>query len=208
MTPPTQLAAPSALRRTVLLVAGLNGAGFVVEAAVALAIGSVALVADSVDFLEDTSVNLLVALALGWPLAKRALAGRAMALVILVPAVAAAWTAVEKAFDPVPPAAAPLALTALGAAVVNGLCALLLARVRHHGGSLGRAAWLSARNDVAVNLAVVAMAGVTAWTASGWPDLLLGVGIVALNATAAWEVWRLAGEERLAARALAGDDLD
>jgi Co/Zn/Cd efflux system component len=35
--------------------------------------GSVALLADSVDFLEDTSVNLLVFVALGWPMAQRAL---------------------------------------------------------------------------------------------------------------------------------------
>ena len=34
----------------------------------ALAIGSVSLLADSVDFLEDAAINLLIALALGWPL--------------------------------------------------------------------------------------------------------------------------------------------
>lgn len=199
---------PPALRRAVLWVAGLNLAGFAVEVVVAFAIGSVALVADSVDFLEDTAVNLLIALALGWPLARRALAGHAMALVIVVPALAAAWQAVRKAGDPVPPDVTALVLTALGAALVNGVCALVLARLRRHGGSLGRAAWLSARNDVAVNLAVVAMAGVTAWSGSGWPDIVLGVGIVVLNAAAAREVWSLAGAERLAARALAGEDLD
>jgi Co/Zn/Cd efflux system component len=198
----------TALRRTVLAVAGLNLAGFSVEVVVALAIGSVALVADSVDFLEDTAVNLLIALALGWPLAHRAVAGRVMAGVILLPALAAAWQAVAKAGDPVPPSFWPLALTAGGAAVVNGASALLLARVRHHGGSLSRAAYLSARNDVAVNLAILAMAVLTAWTRSGWPDIVLGVGIVLLNATAARQVWELAGEERLAARALAGEDLD
>ncbi|MGL5929885.1 MAG: cation transporter, partial [Dermatophilaceae bacterium] len=64
--------APGAVRRTVLVVAGLNGLGFVGEASVALAIGSVALFADSVDFLEDTSIALLIALALGWSLARRA----------------------------------------------------------------------------------------------------------------------------------------
>lgn len=199
---------PAALRRAVLGVAGLNLAGFAVEVVVALAIGSVALLADSVDFLEDASINILIAVALGWPIARRAAAGHVMAGVILVPGLAAAWQAVVKAGDPVPPDATVLAVTALGAALVNGLCALLLVRVRHRGGSMGRAAWLSARNDVAVNLAVVVMAGVTAWAGSGWPDIVLGAGILALNATAALEVWRLAGEERLAARALAGDDLD
>jgi Co/Zn/Cd efflux system component len=191
----------TAVRRTVLAVAALNLAGFAGEVVVAFAIGSVALVADSVDFLEDTAVNLLIALALGWPLARRAVAGRVMAGIILVPALAAAWQAVAKAGDPVPPNVPALALTAGAAALVNLTAALLLARVRHHGGSLGRAAFLSARNDVAVNLAIIAMAALTAWTGSGWPDIVLGVGIVLLNATAAWEVWQLAGRERLAAAA-------
>ncbi|MGL5930737.1 MAG: cation transporter, partial [Dermatophilaceae bacterium] len=181
--------------------------GFVGEASVALAIGSVALFADSVDFLEDTSIALLIALALGWSLARRALAGRVMAAVILVPALAAAWQAVAKAADPVPPDVGPLALTAGAAALLNTACAVLLTRVRHHGGSLGRAAFLSARGDVVVNVAITGLAAVTAWTGSGWPDIVLGVVIVVVNGTAAFEVWRLAGDERLAARALAGEDV-
>jgi Co/Zn/Cd efflux system component len=196
--------APAALRRVVLVVAALNLAYFAVEGSVALAIGSVALLADSVDFLEDTAINLLIALALGWTLARRALAGHVMALVILVPAVAAAWQVVTRVSDPVAPAVRPLVLTAGGAALVNGACALLLARVRHHGGSLSGAAFLSARSDVAVNLAIIAMGVLTAVTRSGWPDLVLGAVIVLVNGGAALEVWRLAGEERLAARALAG----
>lgn len=199
---------PSALRRTVLLVAALNLGYFVVEGSVAVAIGSVSLLADSVDFLEDTAVNLLVALALGWTLARRARAGRAMALVILVPAAAAAWQAVSEASHPTPPSVWPLVLTAGGAAVVNGSCAVLLSRVRHSGGSLSSAAFLSARSDVVVNLAIIAMGVVTFLTRSGWPDLVLGAVIVVVNGAAALEVWGLAGEERLAARALAGEDLD
>lgn len=199
---------PRVLRRTVLLVAGLNLAYFFVEASVALSIGSVSLVADSVDFLEDTAINLLIALALGWPLARRAVAGHIMAVVILVPALAAAWQAFAKAFDPSAPNVTALLVTAGGAAAVNAVCAFLLARVRHHGGSLSGAAYLSARNDVAVNLAIIVMALVTAWIGSGWPDIALGVVIVLVNTRAAWEVWQLAGEERLAARALAGEDLD
>src|SRR5450756_1150668 len=72
----------SRLRRTVLLVAGLNLSYFGVEVVVALAIGSVALLADSVDFLEDTAVNLLIALALGWSLRARARTGKMMACLL------------------------------------------------------------------------------------------------------------------------------
>src|SRR4051812_2315336 len=48
------------LRRAVILVAVLNLAYFWIEFATALTIGSVALLADSADFLEDASVNLLI----------------------------------------------------------------------------------------------------------------------------------------------------
>jgi Co/Zn/Cd efflux system component len=54
------------LRQTALLVAFLNLAYFGVEFAVAIAIGSVSLFADSVDFLEDASLNFLIAVGLGW----------------------------------------------------------------------------------------------------------------------------------------------
>ena len=53
------------IRPTVATVAALNLSYFGVEFAVALAIGSVALFADSVDFLEDASVNLLILIGLG-----------------------------------------------------------------------------------------------------------------------------------------------
>jgi len=51
--------APTALRRTVLIVAAINAAYFAVEVVVALAIGSVALLADRCrTSSEDTAVNL------------------------------------------------------------------------------------------------------------------------------------------------------
>lgn len=174
----------------------------------ALSIGSVSLLADSVDFLEDTAVNLLIFMALGWAASRRAFAGKVAALIILVPALVAGWQAVVKAQDPVAPDVWPLVLTAGGAAVINLVCALLLVRLRQHGGSLGAAAFLAARNDVLINIAIVGMGLVTAWTLSGWPDIVLGVLIILLNAAAAKEVWEVATEEQLAARALAGEDID
>ena len=56
---------PTGLRSVIRLVAILNLAYFGIEFAVALAIGSVSLFADSIDFLEDASVNFLILVALG-----------------------------------------------------------------------------------------------------------------------------------------------
>ena len=193
------------LRRVVLAVALLNLSYFFVEFAVALEAGSVSLLADSVDFLEDTAINLLIFVALGWPMARRAVMGKAMAAILVVPASVAAWQAVQAFSDPVAPDASPVVLASLGAIGVNGVSAWLLVRVRHHGGSLSRAAFLSARNDVAVNLDIIAMAGATLWTGSGWPDLVLGCVIIVVALHAAHEVWEVSEEERLAARAIAGE---
>ncbi|MCA0051498.1 cation transporter [Mesorhizobium sp. B283B1A] len=192
--------AHSALRRIVLLVALLNLSYFGIEFAVAVAIGSVSLFADSIDFLEDASVNLLILLALGWSMRARSRVGMALALILLVPGLATLWTAWEKFNAPVPPQALALTLTGLGALAVNLSCAYMLAAYRHHGGSLTRAAFLSARNDAFANIAIIAAGLMTAFVwRSAWPDLLVGLGIAALNADAAREVWEAARGERRAA---------
>lgn len=184
-------------RRTVLVVALLNLGYFGVEFAVALAIGSVSLFADSVDFLEDASINILIFLAAGWSQRRQSTVGSVLAFVILVPAVATIVVAVQKILDPVPPAIVPLSLAAAGALAVNLSCALLLVRHRHVEGSMAKAAWLSARNDALANVAIILAAVATIWFRTGWIDIVVGVAIGLLNADAARAVWRAARNERL-----------
>lgn len=184
-----------ALRRVVLIVAGLNLAYFGIEFTVALTIGSVSLFADSVDFLEDAAVNLLIYAAIPWPVRRRAIVGSVLAFVILIPAVATIWTAIVKILDPVAPDPAALSITALGALAVNLACATILARHRHQAGSLTKAAWLSARNDAFANLAIIAVGVLTIWFVTGWLDIVVGIAIGLLNADAARVVWKAARQE-------------
>ncbi|KRE31155.1 cobalt transporter [Agromyces sp. Soil535] len=186
----------NALRRTVLLVAILNLAYFGVEFVVAQVIGSVSLFADSVDFLEDASINLLIFFAAVWSARRRSYVGSVLAIVILIPALATLWTAVMKIVDPVPPEPLPLSLTAMGALLVNLACALLLMRHRDHPGSLAKAAWLSARNDVLADAAIIVVAVLTVWFPTAWIDVVAGLGIGVLNADAARTVWMGARDER------------
>jgi Co/Zn/Cd efflux system component len=95
----------------------------------------------------------------------------------------------------------PLTVTGAGALAVNLICALMLARFHSHGGSLTRAAFLSARNDVAANIAIIGAGLLTAYTLSAWPDLIVGLGIAAMNADAAREVFTAARDEHRAAKA-------
>ena len=94
----------------------------------------------------------------------------------------------------------PLTLTGLGALAVNFTCATMLAKHRDHGGSLTRAAFLSARNDVMANIAIIVAGILTATTASRWPDLVTGLGIAAMNADAAHEVYAAARAEHAQAQ--------
>ncbi|HEY9497833.1 MAG TPA: cation transporter [Terrimesophilobacter sp.] len=187
----------SGFRRVALIVAALNLGYFGIEFAVAAGIGSVSLLADSIDFLEDASINLLIFFAAAWPAARRSRVGSVLAFVIVIPAVATAWVAVTKIQDPTAPAPAPLSLAALGALVINLLCAFLLVRHRRTEGSIAKAAWLSARNDAFADVAIIAAALITLLIPTGWIDILVGLGIAALNADAARTVWRLARAERL-----------
>lgn len=190
----------TALRQAVLFVALLNLAYFGVEFVVALRIGSVSLLADSVDFLEDASVNLLIFFALVWTARTRARVGMAMAAILLMPALAFLWAVWGKIGHPVPPDAFGLTATGIGALVVNLICAFRLARFRAHAGSLTRAAYLSARNDALANVAIIAAGGVTAFLwPSVWPDVLVGLAIAVMNADAAQEVWQAARDEHRAA---------
>jgi Co/Zn/Cd efflux system component len=192
--PPSSAAIP----RIVVAAALLNLGYFAVEFTIARRIGSVSLFADSIDFLEDTALSALIVLGLSLAPRQRARLGVLLAGVLLIPGVATLWAAWRKFTLPVAPAVLPLSLTALGALAVNLSCALLLARVGRVGGSLARAAFLSARNDVWANLAILAAAGVTLAWRSAWPDLLVGLGILVLSLGAAGDVYRRARSESVA----------
>jgi Co/Zn/Cd efflux system component len=184
------------LKSVLRLVLLLNLGYFVVEFAIARAIGSVSLFADSIDFLEDGMVNMLILLALDWSPRRRSRVGMALAGILLLPGLATLGTAWNQFHLQVPPRSIPLSLAGCGALLVNFSCALMLARYRRHGGSLTRAAFLSARNDVLANIAIILAGIATLVHPSIWPDMLVGLGIAIMNADAAKEVWTAAREER------------
>jgi Co/Zn/Cd efflux system component len=185
----------TALRKAVILVTLANLAYFFVEFAVARSIGSVSLLADSIDFLEDASVNFLIAIAIGWSVRNRARVGMLLATILLVPALALLWTAWQKFNAPAAPEPWLLSITGFGALIVNVSCAFTLARFRHHRGSLTRAAFLSARNDAYANIAIISAGLITLSWNSSWPDLIVGLGIAIMNADAAKEIWEAARDE-------------
>jgi len=184
------------LKKTVIIVALLNLMYFFYEFSIARKIGSVSLFADSIDFLEDASVNILILLAFGWSIKTRVKLGYVFSGLLLIPGIAVLSVAWDKFQNPVTPESLSLGLTALGALVVNVFCAYLLSRFRKSKESLTKAAYLSARNDALSNVAIIFASVISLFWASGWPDLIVGIGILLLNLDSATEVLEASRRER------------
>ena len=176
------------LRKTVLVVASLNLLYFVVEFYYGHLFNSVALVGDSIDFLEDASVNILIALAIGWSLKKRQQTSYFLALLLLLPGIAFLWNAIHQLFTPEVPQGKGMGIVGLGALLFNLSCAFLIAKHRREEGGLVTAAFYSARNDAVANVLIISAGLFTLKYPSIWPDLLIGVVIFTINADAAKEV--------------------
>ena len=175
--------------KSVLFVVFANLTYFFVEFIAANNIQSSSLFADSIDFLEDASINILIFLALGWSIKNKARLGKCLAMILVIPALAFLYTIWQKFNMPSVPDRFILSLTGLGALLVNLTCAFILMRFRNYQGSLTRAAFLSARNDALANIGII-IAGLIGYIwVSMWPDLIVGFLIMAINLDAAKEIW-------------------
>ena len=183
------------LRRTLLIVALLNFSYFFIELLTAVKIASVSLFADSIDFLEDTFVNLLIFFSFLISSNFRPKLGKILVIIILLPGLAALWTAWQQIVKPSTPEAFELTLVGLGALLVNFICTIVLMDFRKNKESLMKAAFLSARNDVLSNLAIITAGLVIMIYPSIWPDLIVGIIIFLINFDAAYKVYQIAKNE-------------
>ena len=182
-------------RRTLLIVALLNFSYFFIELLAAVKITSVSLFADSIDFLEDTFVNLLIFFSFLISSNFRPKLGKILVIIILLPGLAALWTAWQQIVKPSTPEAFELTLVGLGALLVNFICTIVLMDFRKNKESLMKAAFLSARNDVLSNLAIITAGLVIMIYPSIWPDLIVGIIIFLINFDAAYKVYQIAKNE-------------
>jgi len=183
------------LRQTVLIVATLNLIYFVIEFYFGKRFNSISLLSDSIDFLEDASVNILIALAIGWSLRKRQITSYFLAVILLVPGIAFIWNAIHQILSPEVPEGAGMSYVGFGALLVNVTCALIISRHKNEVGGLVKAAYYSARNDAIANILIISAGIGTLIYPSMIPDLLIGIIIFIMNADAAKEVLEAARKE-------------
>lgn len=187
-------------RNALMASALLNAVMFFAEGGIGLTIGSAALLADAVDFLEDAGIYSLAVVAIAWTARNRALAGLVMSIAMLGVGLIALWQVVERVLYGGAPASLPMALTATAALAVNIYCATRLSPWKRGDASM-RSIWLSTRNDAILNALTIIAAGVVALTAMGWPDIAAGLIIAAINIWAAVEIMHQASQELVVHRA-------
>ena len=98
-------------------------------------------------------------------------------------------TTLWRVFTQTMPDATLMGVFGIGALLVNVLAVLPLMRFRKGDANM-RAVWLFSRNDAIGNLAVVVAAVLVAWLGSGWPDLIVALGIAGLFLHSSWSIIR------------------
>lgn len=189
----TSTASP-AYRKALWVCLVANAVMFIVQIAASHFSHSVALFANSLDFLSDAANYGISIYVLRHTLAVRAKASIFKGLTLAIVGLWAAWETAQQAFAPVLPEPLIMTVVSLVALAVNVGCALLLFKYRD-GDSNAKSVWLCSRNDALGNVAVLFAAGGVFAFANVWPDIIVAAILAVLAVTAAWQILRSAGQE-------------
>ena len=178
-----------AYRRALWIVVLLNLGFGLMEIVGGFVADSQALKADALDFIGDGTISLFGLIALGWTAAARSRVALAQGLFLGALGLGVIAFAIWRAMTAVAPEADLMGGIGVVALVINVSAALVLARFRE-GDANVRAIWLFSRNDALANIAVIAAAGLVAWTGRAWPDLAVAGVIALLFLHSAWDITR------------------
>lgn len=183
------------LKSIVARVAILNLSYFAIEFYFAQRFNSVALFSDSLDFLEDASVNILIFLSFSLAVIWRARLSYIFAFLLLLPGCSFLYNALQQISNPITPNGEGMSIVGLGALCVNIYCAIILNKFKEIKGGLAKAAYFSARNDAIANVLIIIAGIVTLFWLSAIPDLIVGSMIFLMNADSARAILKAANRE-------------
>lgn len=166
-------------RGTLQIVLGINAAMFLVIVVAALYGRSSALLADSLDNLGDALTYGLSLYAISRGAIAKARVALFKGVLILLAAGAVGVQIAYKMLVPGVPVFEVMGLFSLLGLAANAVCLFLLWRHRHEDVNMS-SVWECSRNDIASNLSVFLAAGAVWLTNSGWPDILVALGLVCL----------------------------
>ena len=178
-----------AYRRALWMVVVLNVGYGVAEMVGGFLSESQALKADALDFLGDGLITFLGLRAIGCSLHWRARAALIQGLFLGALGLGVIVTSGYRVLVQQRPEAELMGILGMVALAVNVASAVVL--IPHRTGDANvRAVWLFSRNDAIGNAAVVAAAGLVAWTGSAWPDLAVAGVIAMLFLQSSWTIVR------------------
>jgi len=164
-------------RGTLQIVLVINAVMFLVIVVAAVYGSSTALLADSLDNLGDALTYGLSLYAVSRDATTKAKVALFKGGLIFLAACAVAAQIAYKFFVPSVPIFEVMGAFSLLGLIANSLCLYLLWRHRHEDVNMS-SVWECSRNDIASNLSVFVAAGAVWLTGSGWPDILVALGLV------------------------------
>lgn len=166
-------------RGTLQIVLGINAVMFFVIVFAALYGKSSALLADSLDNLGDALTYGLSLYAVSSGAAVKAKVALFKGGLIFLAALVVVAQITYKLFVPSVPVFEVMGTFSLLGLAANSICLFLLWRHRHEDVNMS-SVWECSRNDIASNLSVFVAAGAVWITGSGWPDIVVALGLVLL----------------------------
>ncbi len=182
------------MRRVLWFALVVNAAMFALEVTAGVVSGSLALLADAVDFFGDALNYALTLAVLGvlpvWRSRAAWFKGATMGAFGVWVLGSALWKAGTGAVPE------PITMGVVGLAALAANLAVAAALYRWRGGDANmQSAWLCSRNDAIGNLAVLVAAAGVFGTGTAWPDLIVAAIMGALALRASVQVIGLAARE-------------
>ena len=174
-------------RATLQVILVINAVMFLVIVAASFYAGSSALLADSLDNLGDALTYGLSIYAVSRGAVIKARVALFKGGLILLSALLVTAQIVYRLFNPGVPVFELMGTFSLLGLAANSICLVLLWQHRHEDVNMS-SVWECSRNDIASNISVFIAAGAVYLTASGWPDILVALGLVWMLARSAIRV--------------------
>lgn len=166
-------------RGTLQIVLGINAVMFLVIVGAALYSRSTALLADSFDNLGDALTYGLSLYVISRSNSAKAKVALFKGSLIFLAAIVVLSQIIYRLYIPSTPIFEVMGAFSLLGLVANSVCLYLLWKHREEDVNMS-SVWECSRNDIASNLSVFVAAGAVWLTGTGWPDIVVALGLALL----------------------------
>lgn len=179
---------------TLKIVLVINAVMFAVGIGAGIYAASSALLSDSLDNLGDALTYGLSLYAVHQSQEAKARVAFFKGGLILLAALVVLGQVIYKLIVPAVPTFEVMGVASLFSLAANSVCLFLLTRHREDDVNMS-SVWECSRNDIASNISVFLAAGAVWFTQSGWPDVLIALGLAGLFLRSAFRVFTGAAKQ-------------